>query len=131
MFSCINWFNCTGHLTTNNDVYSFGVVLLELLSGRRAIDDERAGGVEETLVEWVRPFLNENRGVFRIMDTRLGGRYPKKGAQAVATLALKCLHKDAKHRPTMAEVVASLEEIMNAPKNVHEVASLGLSPRST
>ncbi|XP_076918281.1 putative serine/threonine-protein kinase PBL3 [Bidens hawaiensis] len=120
----------TGHLTTNNDVYSFGVVLLELLSGRRAIADERAGGVEETLVEWVKPFLNENRGVFRIMDTRLGGRYSKKGAQAVASLALKCLHKDSKHRPTMAEVVASLEEITNAPKNIPEVSSAVLSPWS-
>ncbi|KAI3823176.1 hypothetical protein L1987_04608 [Smallanthus sonchifolius] len=121
----------TGHLTMNNDVYSFGVVLLELLSGRRAIDDERAGGVEETLVEWVKPFLNENRGVFRIMDTQLGGRYSKKGAQAVAALALKCLHKDPKLRPTMAEVVASLEEIVNAPKNGPEVSSLALSPRSS
>ncbi|KAI7749195.1 hypothetical protein M8C21_028250 [Ambrosia artemisiifolia] len=121
----------TGHLTINNDVYSFGVVLLELLSGRRAIADERAGGVEETLVDWVKPFLNESRGVFRIMDTRLGGRYSKKGAQAVASLALKCLHKDSKHRPTMAEVVASLEEITNAPKIVPEVSLLVLSPQSS
>ncbi|KAF5819953.1 putative protein kinase RLK-Pelle-RLCK-VIIa-2 family [Helianthus annuus] len=121
----------TGHLTINNDVYSFGVVLLELLSGRRAIADERAGGVEETLVEWVKPFLNENRGVFRIMDTRLGGRYSKKGAQAVAALALKCLHNDSKLRPTMAEVVVSLEEITNAPKVVPGVSSLALSPGSS
>ncbi|KAL8227284.1 hypothetical protein R6Q57_017116 [Mikania cordata] len=116
----------TGHLTTNNDVYSFGVVLLELLSGRRAIADER--GVEETLVDWVKPFLNENRGVFRIMDTRLGGRYSKKGAQAVAALALRCLHKDPKYRPTMAEVVASLEEIMSSPKSLPEVSSIGVKP---
>ncbi|GJS72456.1 probable serine/threonine-protein kinase PBL3 isoform X1 [Tanacetum coccineum] len=80
-----------------------------VLSGRRAIADER--GVEETLVEWVKPFLCDNRGVFRIMDARLGGRHSKKGAQAVATLALKCLHKDPKQRPTMTEVIASLEEI--------------------
>ncbi|KAL4591292.1 hypothetical protein LXL04_004250 [Taraxacum kok-saghyz] len=119
------------HLTVKNDVYSYGVVLLELLSGRRAIDDERAGGIEETLVEWVKPFLIDNRGVFRIMDTRLGGRYPKKGAQAVAALALKCLHNDPKNRPTMAEVVVALEEITNMSKNVVETPSpLIASPRS-
>lgn len=117
-------FYFTGHLTKNNDVYSFGVVLLELLSGRRAIADERAGGVEETLVEWVKPFLCDSRGVFRIMDTRLGGRYSKKGAQAVSTLALKCLNNDPKYRPTMAEVVTSLEEIMEPPRNVSEISSL-------
>ncbi|XP_023754864.1 probable serine/threonine-protein kinase PBL3 [Lactuca sativa] len=119
----------TGHLTQKNDIYSFGVVLLELLSGRRAIADERAGGVEETLVEWVKPFLLDNRGVFRIMDTRLGGRYPKKGAQAVAALALKCLRNDPKNRPTMDEVVASLEEIMNMSKNIAETSSPVISPK--
>ncbi|KVH90841.1 Protein kinase, ATP binding site-containing protein [Cynara cardunculus var. scolymus] len=113
----------TGHLTRKNDVYSFGVVLLELLSGRRAIADERAGGVEETLVEWVKPFLIDKRGVFRIMDTRLGGRYSKKGAQAVAELALKCLNNDPKHRPAMTEVVESLEQITNTPKNVPQISS--------
>ncbi|CAI9290297.1 unnamed protein product [Lactuca saligna] len=119
----------TGHLTQKNDIYSFGVVLLELLSGRRAIADERAGGVEETLVEWVKPFLLDNRGVFRIMDTRLGGRYPKKGAQAVAALALKCLRNDPKNRPTMDEVVASLEEIMNMSKNIAETSPPVISPK--
>lgn len=119
----------TGHLTQKNDIYSFGVVLLELLSGRRAIADERAGGVEETLVEWVKPFLLDNRGVFRIMDTRLGGRYLKKGAQAVAALALKCLRNDPKNRPTMDEVVASLEEIMNMSKNIAETSSPVISPK--
>ncbi|KAE8692956.1 Protein kinase APK1A [Hibiscus syriacus] len=64
----------TGHLTPKSDVYSFGVVLLELLSRRRAMDDERVGFSEETLVEWAKPFLSDNRKVLRIMDTRLGGQ---------------------------------------------------------
>ncbi|XP_022731535.1 probable serine/threonine-protein kinase PBL2 [Durio zibethinus] len=42
----------TGCFTRKNDVYSFCAVLLELLSGRRAMDDARAGFKEETLVEW-------------------------------------------------------------------------------
>ena len=102
---------CAGHLTPKSDVYSFGVVLLELLSGRRATEDERAGGVEETLVDWAKPFLNDPRRVLRIMDTRLGGQYSKKAAQAAAALALQCLHTDPKNRPLMAEVLAKLEEL--------------------
>ena len=35
----------TGHLTTRSDVYSFGVVLLELLTGRLAIDKTRYGNI--------------------------------------------------------------------------------------
>lgn len=106
-----------GRLTIKSDVYSFGVVLLELLSGRRALGDERAGGVdEETLVDWAKPLLADKR-VLRIMDTRMGGQYPKKEAQAVASLALQCLDFDPKLRPSMLEVVGKLEQIPLA-KNV-------------
>ncbi|XP_019199284.1 PREDICTED: protein kinase 2B, chloroplastic-like [Ipomoea nil] len=101
----------TGHLTPKSDVYSFGVVLLELLSGKRALGDESVGGAEETLVDWARPSLNDSRRVVRIMDTRLGGQYSKKGAQAAAALAYKCLHIDPKARPPMADVLAALEHL--------------------
>ena len=46
----------TGHLTPRSDVYSFGVVLLELLTGRGVVEDDRPGFSEETLVDWARPF---------------------------------------------------------------------------
>ncbi|KAG6631907.1 probable serine/threonine-protein kinase PBL2 [Carya illinoinensis] len=101
----------TGHLTPKSDVYSFGVVLLELLSGKRAMDDDRAGFVEETLVDWAKPFLSDSRRVLRIMDTRLGGQYSKKGAQAAAALALQCLHTDPKNRPSMVDVLSNLERL--------------------
>ncbi|KAJ9172332.1 hypothetical protein P3X46_015581 [Hevea brasiliensis] len=107
----------TGHLTPKSDVYSFGVVMLELLSGRRAMDDERANFVEETLVDWAKPFLSDPRRVLRIMDTRLGGQYSKKGAQAAAALALQCLHTDPKNRPPMIDVLTALEKL-NATKDV-------------
>lgn len=42
----------TGQLTTKSDVYSFGVVLLEIISGRRAIDNSKPLD-EENLVAWV------------------------------------------------------------------------------
>lgn len=100
-----------GHLTPKSDVYSFGVVLLELLTGRRAMDDERAGSVEETLVDWAKPFLSDTKRVLRIMDTRLGGQYPKKAAQTAAELTLQCLHTDPKYRPLMIDVLATLERL--------------------
>ncbi|KAH7276514.1 hypothetical protein KP509_39G010200 [Ceratopteris richardii] len=102
----------TGHLTAKSDVYSFGVVLLEILTGRRAVDKNRPFG-EQNLVEWARPFLNDKRRVFRIMDPRLEGQYSMKGAYRAATLALGCLNQDAKLRPTMKEVVQLLEPLLN------------------
>lgn len=41
-----------GQITDKADVYSFGVVLLELITGRKAIDIHRPKG-EQCLTEWV------------------------------------------------------------------------------
>ncbi|XP_047318595.1 probable serine/threonine-protein kinase PBL3 [Impatiens glandulifera] len=102
----------TGRLTAKSDVYSFGVVLLELLSGRRAVDSTRIG-VEHNLVEWAMPYLGDKRKLFRIMDTKLEGQYPQKGAFMAASLALQCLKSEAKARPKMSQVLATLEEIQS------------------
>lgn len=104
-------------MTPQIDVYSFGVVLLELLSGRRATSAENAGGADEKLVEWAKPFLCDSRRVLRIMDIRLGGKYSKKGAQTAASLVLRCVDVDPRLRPTMDEVLATLE-LVQAPKDV-------------
>lgn len=100
----------TGRLTAKSDVYSFGVVLLELLSGRRALDKTKVG-MEQNLVDWAKPCLGDKRKLFRIMDTRLEGQYPQKGAHLVATIASQCLCSEAKARPRMAEVLATLEQL--------------------
>ncbi|KAL2238540.1 probable serine/threonine-protein kinase PBL3 isoform X1 [Sesamum indicum] len=128
----------TGHLTPKSDVYSFGVVLLELLSGKRATGDDNAGGAEESLVDWAKPFLSDNRKVLRIMDSRLGGQYSKKGAQAAAALALRCLHTDPKYRPPMTEVLAALEQLQasrEVPKILapadREISMNEFSPHTT
>lgn len=102
-------------MTAKSDVYSFGVVLVELLSGRRAVDKTKVGR-EQNLVEWAKPYLGDKRKLFRIMDTKMEGQYPQKGAYATATLALDCLNTDPKARPRMSEVVATLEQIQ-APKH--------------
>ncbi|XP_010937617.1 receptor-like cytoplasmic kinase 176 isoform X2 [Elaeis guineensis] len=103
----------TGHLTAKSDVYSFGVVLLEMLSGRRAVDKNRPAG-EHNLVEWARPYLSNKKKIFRILDTRLGGQYSLGGAQKAAALALQCLSIDSKYRLNMDEVVSALEQLQDA-----------------
>ncbi|KAL8479070.1 hypothetical protein ACS0TY_030825 [Phlomoides rotata] len=102
----------TGHLTTKSDVYSFGVVLLEMLSGRRAIDKNRPSG-EHKLVEWSKPFLANKRKVFRVMDNRLDGQYSIDVAQNVANLALRCISLEPKFRPKMGEIVKELEQLQD------------------
>ncbi|KAI4356480.1 hypothetical protein L6164_000502 [Bauhinia variegata] len=103
----------TGHLTHKSDVYSFGVVLLELLSGRRAIDKNRPTG-EHNLVEWAKPYLSNKRRVFRVIDGRLEGQYALSKAQRAASLAYQCLSMEPKFRPSMDEVVKALEQLQDS-----------------
>ena len=100
-----------GHLSTRSDVYSFGVVLLELLTGRRAIDSHRPYG-EEKLVDWARPYLRNKRKILQIIDERLESQFPHKVAEKVASLALQCLSENGKARPSMKEIVDSLDTLI-------------------
>ncbi|KAG0465184.1 hypothetical protein HPP92_019348 [Vanilla planifolia] len=105
----------TGHLTAKSDVYSFGVVLLEILSGRRAVDKNRPSG-EHYLVEWAKPYLTNKRKIFRVLDTRLDGKYPLEKAQRAASLAFQCLATDGRLRPSMDEVVSVLDQLQETTK---------------
>ena len=115
--ACILPIHCTdqslyhlGHLYVKSDVYGFGVVLLEMLSGQRALDANRPSG-QHKLVDWAKPFLADRRKLARVMDPRLEGQYPSKGALQAAQLTLRCLSGDPKSRPSMEEVVQILEHI--------------------
>ncbi|KAB2024537.1 hypothetical protein ES319_D06G092800v1 [Gossypium barbadense] len=100
----------TGHLTTMSDVYSFGVVLLELLTGKRSVDNSRPGR-EQSLVEWARPLLRDPKKLDKLIDARLERQFSNKGAQKVAALAYKCLSQQPKPRPSMGDVVKILDSV--------------------
>ncbi|CAL5069394.1 unnamed protein product [Urochloa decumbens] len=100
----------TGHLYVKSDVWGFGVVLLEMLTGLRALDTGRPAQ-QHNLVDWAKPYLADRRKLARLVDPRLEGQYPSKAALLAAQLTLRCLEGDPRSRPSMAEVVAALEEI--------------------
>ncbi|GJM85722.1 hypothetical protein PR202_ga01515 [Eleusine coracana subsp. coracana] len=96
-----------GQLTVKSDVYSFGVVLLELITGRRAIDSTRPHG-EQNLVSWARPLFNDRRKLPKMADPRLEGRYPMRGLYQALAVASMCIQSEAASRPLIADVVTAL-----------------------
>ncbi|XP_024391656.1 inactive protein kinase SELMODRAFT_444075 isoform X1 [Physcomitrium patens] len=95
-----------GQITDKADVYSFGVVLLELITGRKAIDINRPKG-EQCLTEWARPLLGE-RGSLPI-DPRLENRYSDIEVESMLHASSCCIRKDPSVRPRMAQVLRMLE----------------------
>ncbi|XP_008791099.2 serine/threonine-protein kinase PBS1 [Phoenix dactylifera] len=104
---CAPEYAMTGQLTVKSDVYSFGVVLLELITGRKAIDSTRAHG-EQNLVSWARPMFNDRRKLPKLADSKLQGRYPMRGLYQALAVASMCIQEEAASRPLIADVVTAL-----------------------
>lgn len=120
----------TGHLYVKSDVYGFGVVLVELLTGLRAVDTSRPSG-KQSLVDWIKPYLSDKKKLKHIIDTRFEGKYPSKAAIGIAQLALQCLAQEPKNRPSMQEVLETLEKFegMNVKPRVSRRNSSGTAVR--
>ncbi|XP_019099781.1 PREDICTED: serine/threonine-protein kinase BIK1-like [Camelina sativa] len=102
----------SGHLNARSDVYSFGVVLLEILTGKQALDHNRPAK-EENLVDWARPHLTSKRKVLLIVDTRIDTQYLPEEAVRLASIAVQCLSFEPKSRPTMDQVVRALQQLQD------------------
>ncbi|KAJ0735021.1 putative protein kinase RLK-Pelle-RLCK-VIII family [Helianthus annuus] len=103
----------TGQLDSRSDVYSFGVVLLELLTGRKPVDNNRPER-ERSLVTWAKPYLCNRRKFKRIVDPKLEGEYRLKTVMKMALVASLCLKLEPKTRPKMSDVVEQLQRMLKA-----------------
>ncbi|KAH9603143.1 hypothetical protein KSS87_002723 [Heliosperma pusillum] len=109
---CAPEYAMTGQLTIKSDVYSFGVVLLEIVTGRKAIDHSKTTG-EQNLVAWARPLLKDRRKFYQMVDPTLQTGYPERGLYQALTIASTCLHDQPNIRPIMADVVTALTYLAN------------------
>ena len=104
---CAPDYAMTGQLTFKSDIYSFGVVLLELITGRKAID-HRKPTKEQNLVAWARPLFRDRRRFTEMIDPLLEGQYPVRGLYQALAIAAMCVQEQPNMRPVIADVVTAL-----------------------
>ncbi|KAL7219792.1 hypothetical protein ACSBR2_012786 [Camellia fascicularis] len=97
----------THRLTKKSDVYAFGVVLLEVLCGRPPVDTRR-DEEEISLILWAQRHIKKGK-VDRIIDPSLIGQITPWSLKYFVEVAYNCLHTSSKERPTMAEVMGTLD----------------------
>ncbi|KAJ0885800.1 putative protein kinase RLK-Pelle-PERK-2 family [Helianthus annuus] len=97
----------SGEITEKADVYSFGVVLVELITGRKAVDINRPKG-QQYLTEWARPLLEE-AAIAELIDPRLRDNYSEREVRCMSHCARLCIARDPHSRPRMSQVLWMLE----------------------
>ncbi|XP_074347035.1 inactive protein kinase SELMODRAFT_444075-like isoform X1 [Apium graveolens] len=97
----------SGQITEKADVYSFGVVLVELVTGRKAVDLDRPRG-QQCLTEWARPLLEEN-AIDELVDPKLMDKYLEDEVYCMLQAASLCISRDPQSRPRMSQVIRVLE----------------------
>ncbi|KAJ6877795.1 hypothetical protein NC651_030520 [Populus alba x Populus x berolinensis] len=101
-------------LSTKSDVYSFGVVLMEILSGYKAIH-KNENGEHRNVVDLVVPCIVQEE-IHRVLDSRVPPPTPFEIEAVIRTgyLAADCVTLAGRDRPSMTEVVSSLDRALAA-----------------
>ncbi|KAJ1262615.1 hypothetical protein BS78_09G122300 [Paspalum vaginatum] len=131
---CAPEYAMTGQLTVKSDVYSFGVVFLELITGRKAIDNTKPHG-EQNLVAWARPLFKDRRKFPKMADPLLQGRFPMRGLYQALAVAAMCLQEQAATRPFIGDVVTALSYLASQTYDpsvpVQHIRSNSSTPRAS
>ncbi|KAK7246889.1 hypothetical protein RIF29_41759 [Crotalaria pallida] len=95
-------------LSTKNDMFSFGVVLLEIISGRKAID---LCNTPSSIVEWAIPLIEQQQHLEQICDTRIMAvpNYLVSTITHFLRVAARCVSPNEDERPSAREVIVGME----------------------
>nr|GEU84707.1 protein kinase, ATP binding site-containing protein [Tanacetum cinerariifolium] len=114
----------TGLLNTESDVYSYGIVMFEMLIGMVA-DQERVVGdyKPQTLINIVRRCYDDRHEL--LIDPSLRDHIDRRSFNMFTEIAYKCISFNIKDRPTMDEIVKTIEKALD----IHNQGALSRSAK--
>ncbi|XP_072981675.1 receptor protein kinase WSS1-like [Typha angustifolia] len=126
----------TGKVTTKVDVYAFGVILMELISGRKVLDDTLPDDESHLVACFRRNILDKERFIKSVDSTLDLDDEARNSLMDVADLARHCTAREPFQRPDMSHCVNKLSTLMDQwkPMNCEDEdneaeSSLGLNGR--
>ncbi|XP_011037042.1 PREDICTED: glycerophosphodiester phosphodiesterase protein kinase domain-containing GDPDL2-like isoform X2 [Populus euphratica] len=94
-----------GNVSYKSDVYSFGMLVLEMVGGRKNVDDTAENGDQIYFPEWIYNLLEKEEDLRFHIDGEEDARIAKK----LAIVGLWCIQWNPAERPSMKTVVQMLE----------------------
>lgn len=94
----------TQELTEKSDIYSYGVLLLEIVTGRRAIQEGR------NLVEWSQTYMISDMRISELVDPSIKSSFNMEQLHTVVSIVRWCTEGEGRVRPSIKQVLRLLYE---------------------
>lgn len=101
----------TQELTEKSDIYSYGVLLLELVTGRKAIQDKR------NLVEWFQNFMATYSRLSKMVDPAVGDSLNFEQLNMMVGIIQLCTHPEGRLRPSIKQVQRIFSDHLDTVKS--------------